>query len=82
MEIFQKKKDLRFNCKRENIDGVNFVICSPEIVEGNLRVPIGNIKFRELDDGTLELIETTKMDQKTTDEIRKYLEELGFRIKI
>lgn len=82
MEILPKKKDLRFNCKKENVEGVNFVVCSPEIVEGEIRVPIGKIKFRELDDGTLELIETKRMDKVTTEEVKKYLEELGFRIRL
>lgn len=76
------REDLRFNCKKINEDGVNFVACSPEKIEGNVRIPIGKIKFRELEDGTLELVDTKGMDIKTTEEVKKYLEELGFRIKL
>ena len=82
MEIVPTKKDLRFNCKKETIDGVNFIVCSPELVDGDVRIPVGEIKFRELDDGTAELIDFQKMDPETMRRVKEYLEELGFRVRL
>jgi len=43
---------------------------------------VGEIKFRELDDGTAELIDFQKMDPETMRRVKEYLEELGFRVRI
>lgn len=76
------KKEIIPNCKKITEDDVDFVICSPEKLEGEMRIPIGKISFRDLGDGTLELIDTKRMDAETTEEVKKYLEELGFKIKL
>ncbi len=75
-------EDFRPNCRRVEINGVKYVVCEPEEVQKNLRIPKGELKFRELSDGkTLEFVEMKDVDEKTIERVKNHLEEnLGFKV--
>ncbi len=80
--VMGKKKIFVPNCRREEIDGVNFVVCSPEIIEDNIRVPQGKVIFKEVSEDTLELIKEERLSEEATLKTKEYLESLGLKVKL
>ena len=77
-----KKKVFIPNCRKEVIDDVRFVICNPELKDGDIRLPQGKVIFKEVSSNELELIKEEKVSEETTEKIKEYMESLGFKVKL
>ena len=69
------KSNKAFRCRKEERDGVTFIVCSPVEKKGNVKVNIGEgeVLFRVTDTGKAELINDGGVDRKTIEELDEYL---------